>query len=92
MRLYGRGVRRRRLLDRLLRGALNNVSFGDACDLAEGLGFRLVRIKGSHHIFVHPDLPERLNLQDVNGEAKPYQLRQLVRLIRGYPLQLEDRS
>jgi predicted RNA binding protein YcfA (HicA-like mRNA interferase family) len=85
-------VRRRRLLDRLLRGSLNNVSFVDACDLVEGLGFRLKRTKGSHHIFVHPHLPERLNLQNVHGEAKPYQLRQLIRLIRRYPLHLEDNT
>jgi hypothetical protein len=70
-------MRRRRLLDRLLRGSVNNVSFADACDLAEGLGLRLARIKGSQHVFVHPDLSERRNLQNVNGEAKPYQLRHL---------------
>ena len=64
--------------------------FGDACDLAEGLGFELVRTKGSHHVFAHPEIPELLNLQNVNGEAKPYQLRQLFRLVRGYALHLED--
>jgi hypothetical protein len=89
-RLYRRRVDRQRLLDRLVRGSLHNVGFADAQDLVEALGFRLVRRKGSHRVFAHPGLPELLNLQNVNGEAKPYQLRQLVRLIRGYPLKLED--
>jgi len=31
-----------------------------------------------------------VNLQDVYGEAKPYQLRQFLRLIERYDLKLED--
>ena len=58
--------------------------------LVEGLGFRLNRVKGSHHIFVHPAIPELINLQDVKGKAKPYQLRQLIRLVERYNLKLED--
>jgi len=33
-----------------------------------------------------------VNLQDVGGEAKPYQIRQVLRLIERYNLQLEDAS
>jgi len=33
-----------------------------------------------------------VNLQDVGGEAKPYQIRQVLRLVERYNLQLEDRS
>ena len=29
--------------------------------LVEAFGFRLDRISGSHHIFVHPEIPELLN-------------------------------
>ena len=61
-------------------------------DLAEGFGFRLVRVSGSHHIFAHPDIPEMVNLQEVQGEAKPYQIRQLLRLVERYNLQLEDQA
>jgi len=39
--------------------------------LVEGFGFRLDRVTGSHYIFVHPDIPELVNLQEVKGEAKP---------------------
>jgi predicted RNA binding protein YcfA (HicA-like mRNA interferase family) len=83
-------VNPRRLLARIARGDVQNVSFNDARGLVEPLGFELRRTSGSHHIFVHPDVHELLNLQDVRGEAKPYQLRQLLRLIKRYGLKLED--
>lgn len=34
--------------------------------------------------------PEQLNLQDRSGQAKPYQLRQIVALVRRYDLRIED--
>ena len=81
---------RRRLLRRLAEGALNNVSFGDMVALVEGFGFQSVRVSGSHHIFSHPDIPALINLQAVRGEAKPYQIRQFLRLVECYNLKLED--
>jgi len=81
---------RRRLLKRLSDGALTNVSFADLIDLVEGFGFRLQRVSASHHIFVHPDVPELVNRQNVRGEAKPYQIRQLLRLVERYNLRVED--
>jgi predicted RNA binding protein YcfA (HicA-like mRNA interferase family) len=56
----------------------------------EGLGFELRRVSGSHHVFAHPDITELLNLQSVSGQAKPYQLRQLMRLVERYDLRLRD--
>ena len=52
--------------------------------------FRLDRVNGSHHIFVHPRIPELLNLQDLKGDVKPYQLKQLLKLVQIHNLQLED--
>jgi hypothetical protein len=69
---------------------VTNVGFADLRSLAEGFGFELRRVSGSHHIFVHPDVQELLNLQDVRGRAKPYQVRQLLRLVERYGLKLED--
>jgi hypothetical protein len=43
-----------------------------------------------HHIYVHADVPELVNLQNVNGQAKPYQVKQLLRLIERYNLQMEE--
>lgn len=83
-------MNRRKLLARLLSGALQNVAFGDLTDLAEGFGFRLIRQSGSHRIYGHSAVAELVNLQDVGGEAKPYQIRQLLRLVERYNLRLED--
>ena len=80
---------RRQLLKRLGQGSLHNVAFGDMVNLVEGFGFHLVRVSGSHHIFAHPDIPEVINLQSVGGEAKPYQIRQFLRLVERYNLKVE---
>jgi hypothetical protein len=44
----------------------------------------------SHYIFGHPDCPELVNLQNVGGQAKPYQIRQFLRLAERYNIKLED--
>jgi predicted RNA binding protein YcfA (HicA-like mRNA interferase family) len=56
----------------------------------KGFGFRLARVTGSHHAFQHPGVPELVNVQEVRGEAKPYQIRQFLRLVERYNLRLED--
>jgi predicted RNA binding protein YcfA (HicA-like mRNA interferase family) len=53
-------------------------------------GFQLLRSSGSHRIFSHPDVNELLNLQEVRGEVKPYQIRQFLRLVEWYPLKPEN--
>ncbi len=83
--------RRRRLLQKLLSGS-RNIRFAEAIACAEAFGFRLSRINGSHHIYVHVNVPELLNLQNVNGQAKPYQVKQFLRLIERYNLQMEDET
>lgn len=77
-----------KLLERLATGKLRNVAFADLCRLAEALGFRLERVRGSHHVYTHQELPVRLNLQDRHGEAKPYQIRQLLAVVEDYNLTL----
>ena len=58
--------------------------------LVESFGFRLSRIKGSHRIFVHDGITELVNLQEVDGEAKPYQIKQFLRLVEKYNLHMEN--
>lgn len=82
-------MNRRKLLKRLSDGQLKNVAFGDMVNMVEGFGFRLARVSGSHHIFSNPGIPELINLQQVKGEAKPYQIRQFLRLVERYNLRLE---
>ena len=83
-------MNRRQLLRRLTRGAVRNVQFSDMIDLIEGFGFRLDRVRGSHHIFVHPDLSEVINIQPAGGQAKAYQIRQFLKVIEEHELHLED--
>ncbi len=42
----------------------------------------------ARQIFVHPNVPELVNLQNVNGQAKPYQIRQFIKLVERYNLPL----
>ncbi|MCP4402331.1 MAG: type II toxin-antitoxin system HicA family toxin [bacterium] len=82
-------MNKRKLLRKLLSGS-KNIRFSEATVCAEAFGFRLSRITGSHHIYIHPDIPELLNLQNVGGKVKPYQLRQLLQLIETYNLHMEE--
>ena len=80
----------RKVYEKILDGS-RNIRFEDACKLAKAFGFCLDRTSGSHHIFVHPGIPPNLNFQpDRNGQAKPYQLRQLLALVEEYGLILAD--
>ena len=78
---------------KLLRKALTspkNFRFSDMVTLLEAFGFRLSRSSGSHHIFVHPEIRELVNLQDVQGQAKPYQIGQFLQLVEKYNLKLGE--
>jgi predicted RNA binding protein YcfA (HicA-like mRNA interferase family) len=79
----------RKTLQKILGGS-RNVRFADMRRLVEAFGFSLARVSGSHHIFTHPDVPELVNLQDVGGQAKPYQIRQFLKLVEEFNLTLED--
>jgi predicted RNA binding protein YcfA (HicA-like mRNA interferase family) len=56
----------------------------------EAFGFQLSQVRGSHHIFEHPDVLEIVNLQNSKGQVKPYQIRQFLQLVEQYNLELED--
>ena len=78
-----------KLKQRIPNGSLN-VRFAEMCRLVEVFGFRLVRVSGRHPIYAHPDVRELVNLQEVNGQAKPYQIRQFLKLPEEHNLTLED--
>jgi len=62
-----------------------NILFSDLCNLLTHLGFD-IRIRGSHHIFRRVDIEEKINLQKEGNHAKPYQVRQVRRIICKYKL------
>ena len=67
-----------------------NVKFTDFVRLINSFGFKLDRVNGSHHIFVHDDIDEIINIQNVKGEAKPYQIKQFLKIIELNNLKLEE--
>ena len=81
---------RRKLLEKLLAGSYD-LSFREFLSLLEGFGFVADRIRGSHHVFVHPKTRELLSVQPrKDGKAKPYQLRQFLKLVEENDLELEE--
>ncbi len=75
-----------KLLLQILRGTSDaNIRFDDLCKLLQYLGFE-ERIRGSHHIFRKQGVEEKINLQQDNNKAKPYQVRQVRAVILKYSL------
>ena len=68
-------------LVRKARGSPRNLRFAEACRLARCLGFQQVRrTAGSHRVFKKPGVRGLINLQDRDGRAIAYQVRQILRL------------
>ena len=63
-----------------------NVLFNNMCNIAEAFGFRFRGGKGSYRIYVKEGVVELLNFQNVNGKAKPYQVKQFIKIIEKYNL------
>ena len=53
-------------------------------------GFKLRGGKGSHRIYVKEGVREMLNFQNVKGKAKPYQVKQLLKVVERYKLLEEE--
>ena len=77
-----------KLLKKLMDNS-KNVSFRDMAVLLEYYGFNLSRVTGSHHIFINPQVREIINIQNVNGQVKSYQVKQFLKLVEKYNLQVK---
>ena len=78
---------------KLLKQILNsqkNVKFNDFITILEAFGFTRARGEGSHNIYRNALVNEIINVQNINGEAKPYQIKQFFALVEKYNLKLED--
>jgi len=78
-------VDKREIYQKLKRNPAD-VRFEEICKTAELFGFRFRGGKGSHRIFVRAGVREMLNFQEVKGKAKPYQVKQFIRVIEKYNL------
>lgn len=75
-----------KILDQVLRGRSDaNIAFRDLCTLLTRLGFE-ERVSGGHHVFRKAGIRELINLQKDGNKAKPYQVRQVRRIILEYKL------
>jgi hypothetical protein len=71
-------------LDKILRGDSDaNIRFEELCHLLQAKGFRM-RVNGSHHIFTQTGVMERINIQREGPKAKPYQVRQVRKILATY--------
>ena len=83
-------MKRDRLLWRVLQGGSDaSIPFADLRGLLLGLGFE-ERIRGSHHVFVKTGVEELINLQREGKDAKPYQVRQVRKVLSSYGLGRDD--
>lgn len=75
------------LYNNIMNGDVNNIRFCDACDFVEELGFTFERQNGtSHRIYKMAGIDEIINLQEKDGKAKPYQVREIRKIIKKYKL------
>ena len=82
--------RHERMVRTILRGRSDaNIRFDELRALMRYLGFD-ERVRGSHHLFDKEGIAEIVNLQRRGGQAKPYQVRQVRRLILKYKLGADD--
>ena len=66
-----------------------DVRFRDLCNLVERFGFVFRGRRGSHVVYGKKSVFEILNFQEVGGKAKPCQVRQFLKVVEKYHLQLE---
>ena len=78
--------RRRKLYDSIVGGQSDaNIRFEQTVNMLKALGFE-ERTSGSHHIFTREGVEEFINLQNVGGKCKPYQVKQMRIVLKKYNL------
>ena len=66
-----------------------SIEFSALCQLLRRLGFE-ERVRGSHHIFTRDGVAEIINLQPLGAKAKPYQVKQVRRILVDHRLGASD--
>jgi len=67
-----------------------NVKYNDFATLIKAFGFELDRVNGSHNIYFNSEINKQLNIQNLKGEAKPYQIKQFLQLVESNKLKLSN--
>jgi predicted RNA binding protein YcfA (HicA-like mRNA interferase family) len=82
-------VKPSKLFDLLLQSTDRTVSFRDFVALIEAFGFVHVRTKGSHQSYKHPTCPKLMVVQPLGKDAKRYQVREFLDLVREFELYMD---
>ena len=70
--------------EKLLKKAMTapqNIRFNEFRLLLEHYGFQYKNTKGSHLIYKHPEYKKMQTIQEKNGMAKPYQVKQFLAIL-----------
>lgn len=67
----------------------NSIKFRDLRNLLLSMDF-LERINGGHFIYKHANIPDRIVIQPLGSNAKPYQVKQIRNLIKKYNLEVGE--
>lgn len=62
------------------------MKFQEMVNFLESLNFKRISKGTSHEIYKREGIAEKANIQDKNGEVKPYQVEQVINLIDKYKL------
>ncbi len=82
-------MKKAKLFQKLLSGS-KNIRFTELQTAVELFGFKLDRTSGSHHIYIHARVSELINIQNVKGKAKAYQVKQFLAIVERHNLHMED--
>ena len=64
----------------------DRLRFRELCALCGHFGMKLRKTKGSHRVYKREDPKFTLSVQDNDGMAKPYQVKQLLDKVREHRL------
>jgi predicted RNA binding protein YcfA (HicA-like mRNA interferase family) len=77
-----------KLYSQLLKSTDRSISFRDFVALIEAFGFVHSRTKGSHLSYKHPACHKLMVIQPLGKDAKRYQVREFLDLVREFALQI----
>ena len=79
-----------KLFDEIVRKRNAEIRYDDLCYFVEHLGFDGRQNGTSHCVYTMNGVEEIINLQEKNGMAKPYQVRQVAKIVRKYKMGGKD--
>ena len=82
-------MNKKKLLQKII-NSQKNVNYNDFILIVEAFGFLCTRAEGSHTIFKNSMISELINVQNVKGQAKPYQIKQFLSIVEKYNLKMEE--